>query len=124
MKKLIAVPAMLAVLAPSVALAATHYIKVSPGSQQAGGKVRLYGAVDGGCGTGSQVTIYSKAFAGATRHSFAGVPAVYAKVASNHKFSTNLTLNGALDQGKYTIGARCGGGTLGHTTLTVTPGFY
>ena len=124
MKKLIALPAMMALLAPAVALGATHYVKVSPGSQQAGGKIHLYGAVDGGCGTGAQVTIYSKAFAGATHHSFAGVPAVYAKVDSHHKFSTNLTLNGALDQGKYTIGARCGGGNLGHATLTVTPGFY
>jgi hypothetical protein len=124
MKKLIAGFAMMALLAPAVALAGTHYVKVSPGSQQSGGKIRLYGVVDGGCGTGAQVTIYSHAFAGATHHSFAGVPAVYAKVDSHHKFSTNLTLNGALDQGKYTIGARCGGGTLGHTTLTVTPGFY
>ncbi len=124
MKKLIAVPAVMALLAPTVALAATNSIKVSPGSQQAGGKIRVYGSVGSGCPTGAQVTIYSHAFEGATRKEWAGVPAVYAKVDKRHNYSTRVTLNAALQQGKYKISARCGGGNLGHTTLTVTPGFY
>jgi len=66
------------------------------------------------------VTIYSRAFKGVTRHDFGGIPAVYAKTGKHDRFSRRLTLSKKLKAGRYRIGARCGGGNLGHTSLKVT----
>ncbi len=124
MKKLIAITATLGLLAPAALAASSHYVRVSPGSVSAGSNVHVYGSVGRGCSKGSRVTIYSKAFKGSTRHNWAGVPAIFATVAGNHRFSTHVTINSSTPAAKYSVGARCGGGTLGHTSLTVTPSFY
>lgn len=124
MKKLIAPVTLLAVCAPA-ALATSAGLKASPSHVQQGSSTRLFGTTGNGCHRGSQVTIYSKAFRGSTTHRFAGVPAVFAKVGSNHKFSTHVTIQSSTSPRKYSVGARCGGGTFGHATLTVTSvGFY
>jgi hypothetical protein len=119
MKRLIAVLAVFAVAAPA-ALAASHFLKVSPSTVKAGKSVTLSGSVGSGCAKGSQVTITSKAFKGATMHEFAGVPAVYATVKKGGKFSTKVTIKKAIKAGKYHVGGRCGGGNFGSATLKVT----
>jgi hypothetical protein len=122
LKKLIAAILALAVFAPAAA-AATHFVKVSPTTVAAGLKVRVYGTVSG-CPTRDQVIITSKAFKGATRHSFAHVPALFLKQNKQHKFSSNVTLKTTIMAGNYTVSGRCGGGNFAHTKLTVTPGYY
>ncbi len=125
MKRFIAALAAFAIFAPA-ALAASHYLKVSPSTVTAGKTVRLYGSVGTGCAKGDQVTITSKAFRGATKHEFAGLPAVLTKVGKNHRFSVRVTIRTSIRAGSYHVGGRCGGGSFGAATLRVTsgPGFY
>jgi hypothetical protein len=122
MRKLIVVPVAMAVFA-SAALAGVPSFKVSPTKAQGGDKVTASGVTGSRCGPGKQVTIFSKAFAGATSHKWQGTPAVYAKVASNHKFSASVKISTNVPIGKYTVTARCSSGTLGHATLNVSQ-FY
>jgi hypothetical protein len=124
MRKLIATIVAFGLLA-SPALAASHFLKASPSTMSAGTAtpVRLYGSVGTGCAKGDQVTLTSKAFKGATKHTFAGLPAVLTKVGKNHKFSVRVTIKGSIKQGNYHIGGRCGGGNFGSATLVVL-GFY
>ena len=122
MKKLIVVPVAMAVFASS-ALAGVPSFKVSPTHAQGGNKVTASGVTGTKCGPGKQVTIFSKAFAGATSHKWQGTPAVYAKVQSNHKFSASVKISTNVPVGKYTVTARCSSGTLGHATLNVSQ-FY
>jgi hypothetical protein len=124
MRKVLATAAAFAMLAPS-ALAASHFLKVSPSTMSVGTAtpVRLYGSVGSGCAKGDQVILTSKAFKGATKHSFAGQPAVFTKVGKNHSFSVRVTIKGSIKQGNYHIGGRCGGGNFGSATLFVL-GFY
>jgi hypothetical protein len=119
MKRLIAAAAVLAVTSPA-AVAASHFLKVSPSAVKAGKSVTLSGSVDHGCQTPGQVTIYSKAFKGATTHDFAGVPAVYATADKNGKFSKKITVKKTTKAGSYHVGGRCGGGNFGSATLKVT----
>jgi hypothetical protein len=128
-KKLLAALTALALTAPAAALAVTpsgytdplaHGVHVSPSSVKAGQTVRLFGSVGSGCAKGDAVTIYSRAFKGATSANFAGVPSVSATVGNGKKFSRKLKLSSKVKPGKYHVGARCGGGNLGAATLTVT----
>ena len=118
MKRLIAAAAMLAVSSP-VALAATASIKTTPTTVKAGNAVTVSGSVAGGCSAGSQVTIYSKAFKGATTKDFAGVPAVFTKAGKGGKFSIKVTIKKTVKKGTYSVGGRCGGGNFGSSMLTV-----
>jgi hypothetical protein len=122
-KKLIAALAVLAVTAPS-ALAASHFLKVSPGITAPGERVKISGSVGGGCEIGHKgdsAVVYSKAFKGATKHTFAGVPSVSVGLskAKTGAFSFKITLSQNLKAGKYTISGRCGGGKFGQATLRV-----
>jgi hypothetical protein len=128
MKKLIVAVVGMALFAPG-ALAATssHFLKVSPAKAAQGKTVTVSGSVDHGCQIGHKgdtATIFSKAFKGATKHEFAGVPAVSASLANskNGSFSLKLTLASNVKPGKYQVGGRCGGGNFGTTTLQVTSG--
>jgi hypothetical protein len=134
-KKLVAALAGLAAFAPG-ALAASHFLKVSPSQTHPGKTVTVSGSVGTGCQTGHQgdaATIYSNAFKGATKHNFAGVPSVSASLSNskNGSFSIKITLSKKLNAGTYSVGGRCGGGNFGSAKLKVTkpassqgPGFY
>jgi hypothetical protein len=110
----------LAALLAHTAFASSHYIRVAPGSVARGHVVRVYGSVGTGCASIDQVTLYSKAFAGATTQDFAGLPAIYTRQDAHHRFSIHVRIRRAVAPGSYSIGGRCGGGNFGHATLTVT----
>jgi hypothetical protein len=118
MKKLAAALAVLS-LPVAPALAASHYIKLAPSTVARGSAVRVYGSVAGGCATSDRVTLISRAFKGATRHEFAGVPAIYAKQDAYHGFSVHVTIAKSLKKGRYSVSGRCGGGNFGAATLRV-----
>ena len=123
MKKLIAALIGLAVFVPS-ALAASHFVKVTPGSIAPGKTLTVSGSVGTGCQTGHKndaATVISKAFKGATKTSFAGVPSVSASLANskNGSFSVKVKLAKNVKTGKYTVSGRCGGGNFGSTTVKV-----
>jgi hypothetical protein len=90
--------------APNVALT------VTPRSVHRGHSVLVQG-VAGGCTSGDTVTILSHAFP--ATHSFAGVPAAFARVGSAGRFSTIVTIPRLRLAATYTVTARCGGGNLG-----------
>lgn len=124
MKKLIAALVALAVFAPA-ALAATHSLKVTPSSVAVGKTVTVSGSVGNGCQIGHKgdaATIFSKAFKGATKTNFAGVPSVSASLVNskNGAFSVKVKLSKNVKAGKYSVGGRCGGGNFGSATLKVT----
>jgi hypothetical protein len=124
LKKLIAALVGLAAFAPA-ALASSHFLKVSPSKVAQGQTVTVSGSVDHGCQIGHKgdaATIYSKAFKGATKHKFAGIPSVSASLAKskNGAFSIKVRLSPNVKTGKYSLGGRCGGGNFGSTTLKVT----
>jgi hypothetical protein len=136
LKKLIVALIGLAVFAPG-ALAASHFVKVSPGKVHRGKTVTVSGSVGTGCQighTGDVATLFSKAFKGATKHNFAGIPAVSASLAhsTDGTFSIKVKLSKNVKLGKYLVSGRCGGGNFGSTTLRVTkatsggslPGYY
>jgi hypothetical protein len=126
MKKLIVAVVGIAVFAPAaLAAAPSHFLKVSPAKVGQGQTVTVSGSVDHGCQIGHKgdvATITSKAFKGATKHNFAGVPSISASLArsTNGKFSIKVTLSSNVKPGKYSVGGRCGGGNFGSTTLKVT----
>ena len=96
-----------------------HSIQVSPNTVKAGKTVTFRGSVAGGCQTPGMVTIYSRAFKGATARHFAGVPAVSAKANAQGRFAARIRLAKTLKSGRYRISGRCGGGNFGSTTLKV-----
>src|SRR5579884_2767788 len=127
MKKLIVAIVGLAVFAPGAFAASSHFVKVSPSKVQQGNAVTITGSVGHGCQIGHKgdsATIISKAFKGATKHKFAGVPSVSASLAKskNGSFKVRVTLASNVKPGKYSVGGRCGGGKFGSTTLKVTSG--
>lgn len=97
-----------------------HFVKVSPRNVNAGNAISVSGAVGNGCRKPGRVTIYSRAFKGAARHEFAGVPAIFSASNRNGKFSKRVTIKKTIKPGRYHVGARCGGGNLGSATLRVT----
>ncbi len=128
MKKLIVAVVGLAVFAPGAfAATSSHFLKVSPTKVGQGNTVTVTGSVGNGCQIGHKgdsATIFSKAFKGATKHNFAGVPSVSASLAksTNGTFKVKVTLATNVKPGKYSVGGRCGGGNFGTTTLKVTSG--
>jgi hypothetical protein len=87
-----------------------------------GGAVLIRGHA-GTCAVGDSVTILSHAFP--TRHTFAGVPAVFARVRTGNAFSISIRVPRLLRPGRYLVSARCGGGNLGIArVLTVTSQAY
>src|SRR5947209_7780733 len=128
MKKLIVAIVGLAALAPgALAASPSHFVKVSPSKVAQGQTVTVSGSVDHGCEIGHKgdvATIYSRAFKGATRHKFAGVPAVSASLARSKfgKFQVKVTLSSNVKPAKYTVSGRCGGGLFGSAKLKVTSG--
>ena len=85
-------------------------INVSPGSVRAGEVVRVYGAAPG-CPAGNEVTLISPAFSAANE--FAGVPAVFAAVGTDGRYSVRTRIPASRRPGTYQITGRCGGGNLG-----------
>lgn len=137
MKKIVVALVGLAVFAPG-ALAATHFLKVSPGKVAAGKTVTVSGSVAKGCRighSGDSATIYSRAFKGITKKSFAGIPAVTASLSKSKSgaFSIGVKLSKSVKAATYSVTGRCGGGNFGSANLRVTkpsstpppgPGFY
>ena len=66
MKKLIPAAAVLALVVPSVALAAAS-LKISPSSVKHGGVLKLSGSVGNNCQKGATVTLASEAFKGGNK---------------------------------------------------------
>jgi hypothetical protein len=97
----------------------THFVKISPSTVKAGNMTTVSGAVGNGCKKPGQVTIYSRAFKGATRHEFAGLPAISSTTNRKGKFSKRVTIKKTIKPGRYHVGARCGGGNFGSATLRV-----
>lgn len=95
-----------------------HYLRVSPGKVKHGRTTTVSGAVGKGCK--GPATVYSRAFKGATKNQFAGVPAFYIKLDKKGRFSKRVTIRKSVKPGSYHIGGRCGGGNFGGTTLKVT----
>jgi hypothetical protein len=128
MKKLIVAVVGLAVFAPgALAASSSHFLKVTPSKAAQGKTITVSGSVGHGCQIGHKsdsATIFSKAFKGATKHNFAGVPSVSASLAKskNGSFSVKVTLSNSVKPGKYSVGGRCGGGNFGTTTLKVVSG--
>jgi hypothetical protein len=98
--------------------AVTVALTVKPRTVPRGGSALVSG-VAGDCTAGDQVTIISRAFA--STHSFAGVPALFARVGSAGRFAATARIPAARRLGTYLLTARCGGGNLGVSArLTVT----
>ena len=124
LKKLIAAVIGLAVFAPG-ALAASHFVKVSPGKVSPGKRVTVSGSVGKGCRSGHKgdvAIVFLKAFKGATKHTFAGVPSVSASLSRSRAgaFSIKIKLSPHLKHGTYAVTGRCGGGTFGSAKLKVS----
>jgi hypothetical protein len=85
-------------------------IKADPNPMHRGDLVRVYGNT-GGCRSG--LTLLSGAFSHAQE--FAGVPAIYAAVDSNGRYSVVTRIPSTRRPRVYSIGARCGGGNMGVT---------
>jgi hypothetical protein len=98
----------------------SHFVKVSPRSVKAGHSVIVSGAVGNRCQKPGRVTLVSRAFKGAARHRFAGVPAILIPTSRRGRFSKKVTIKRAVRGRRYHIGARCGGGHFGSAALRVT----
>ncbi len=104
-------------LGPPVSFAEGPSIHVSPARVRAGGRVRVSGLA-GGCPQGDEVTLLSRAFP--PGQEFAGVPAVSATVDGHDSYAVRVRIPANRAPGRYTIGARCGGGNFGVSrTFTV-----
>jgi hypothetical protein len=97
----------------AAASASAVYLLVTPGTVHRGALVYIKGNA-GDCPRGDAVTILSRAFS--RLHSFAGVPAVYAKVGAGGRFHATTRIPLGRQVGKYVVTARCGGGNLGLAT--------
>jgi hypothetical protein len=97
-----------ALLAGAAAAAPSPTIVANPVHR--GHLVRVHGVVPG-CGARNSVTLISRAFAHV--HFFAGLPAVFARVGSNDRYSVRTRIPATRRPGRYRITGRCGGGNLG-----------
>jgi hypothetical protein len=97
---------------PAITFREGPSIHVSPRSVFAGGTVRV-GGLAGGCPTGDQVTLISRAFP--HTHDFAGLPAAFATVRPDDTYATFVTIPASRAPKRYGISARCGGGNFGVT---------
>jgi hypothetical protein len=85
-------------------------LTVTPSSVRRGHIVIIRGFA-GDCPLGDAVTILSRAFR--HTHSFAGVPAVFARVRAGGRFGIRPRIPAHRAAGRYDLTARCGGGNLG-----------
>ena len=114
-----AVAASLLVAASAGAVRSSVSLTVAPATVKPGHRVIIRGNADG-CSLGNAVTIISHAFSNA--HSFAGVPAVFARVRTGGKFGIRPRIPATRHAGTYGVTARCGGGNLGVSAhITVHP---
>ena len=105
-----------AVAATAVAAPTRVSLTVTPTTVHRGALVIVRGNA-GACPVGDTVTIMSRAFA--RTHTFAGVPAVGAKVRARHRFNVSTRIPAGKRPGRYGVNARCGGGNLGITAHLV-----
>jgi hypothetical protein len=82
-----------------------------PQSIDAGKVLKVNGAPVGGCGAGSEVVVYSRAFA-TDDDEFAGIPAADATVRKSGRWTLHVRIRKSAE-GNYRVGARCNGGSLG-----------
>jgi hypothetical protein len=94
------------------------FLDVDPPTVGAGGRVRAFGSVRGGCPRGDTVTIISRAFDPAQE--FAGVPAIFARVGPQGAFSVKTLIPSDRAAGRYMLSGRCGGGNFASASLRVT----
>jgi hypothetical protein len=102
----------IAAFAAAPAAATSPRLRVSPAVVHRGGTVRVHGALPG-CPRGDEVTLISRAFGGHGRGSFAGVPAVFARIGTGGAYSTRVRISHSRAARRYTITGRCGGGNIG-----------
>jgi hypothetical protein len=100
-------------------------LAVSPRKTNPGKTITVSGDVGAACQTGHKgdaAIVYSKAFKGATKHSFHRVPSVSVSLSKTHNgtFSFKLKLSKRLTAGTYAVNGRCGGGKFASATLKVT----
>jgi hypothetical protein len=86
-------------------------LKVNPQRARAGRAVRVSGNVAGRCAVGGIIAVRSRAFI--ARRPPAGVPAIFAVVASNGSFSARTRIPAGRKPGRYQLTGRC----LGHGGL-------
>jgi hypothetical protein len=102
-----------------IAAAAKPSIRFTPNPVHAGAVVRVHGSA-GGCSVGEAVTVLSRAFP--HTHTFAGVPAVLAKVRPNGFYGKRVRIPLHRNPDSYRATARCGGGNFGIVSrLHVSP---
>ncbi len=100
------------------AAAARVALSVAPRTVRRGGAVVVRGLA-GDCPSSDTVTVLSRAFS--PTHTFAGVPALLARVGTAGRFSASARIPSSRRPGSYLLTARCGGGNLGVSArLTVT----
>jgi hypothetical protein len=99
-------------LQPAITFREGPTIHVTPRAVPAGGSVRV-GGLAGGCPTGDQVTLISRAFP--HTHDFAGLPAVFTPVRPDDTYATFVHIPASRAKTTYAITARCGGGNFGVT---------
>jgi hypothetical protein len=104
------VAVVVALAAPSAAVATRPSLTVAPPSVVRGHVIILSGSAPG-CPAGDAVKLLSRAFV--RTHVFAGVPAVYARVRRGGAFAVRTRIPAARAPGRYAVTARCGGGNLG-----------
>jgi hypothetical protein len=97
---------------PAITFREGPSIHATPRSVVRGQSVRV-GGLAGGCPTGNQVTLISRAFP--HTHDFAGQPAVFARVRSDDTYATFVRIPANRARKRYAITARCGGGNFGVT---------
>jgi hypothetical protein len=102
----------------SLRVTRSAFLDVDPPTVGAGGRVRAFGSVRGGCPSGDTVTIISPAFDPAQE--FAGVPAIFARVGRHGAFSVKTTIPSNRAAGRYVLSGRCGGGNFASAGLRVT----
>jgi hypothetical protein len=88
-----------------------------PRSIDAGKVLKVNGAPVGGCGAGSEVVVYSRAFATGDDE-FAGISAADATVRKSGRWTLHVRIRKSAE-GNYRVGARCNGGSLGVRVLRV-----
>jgi hypothetical protein len=110
MRRALAIGLVAASLWTGLAAAAAPSLTVTPTTVHRGHIVTLKGSADG-CTAGNTVFLISRAFV--RTHSFAGLPAVLAKVRYGGAFRVTTRIPARKKVGRYGITARCAGGNLG-----------
>jgi hypothetical protein len=91
-----------------------------PQEINAGKVLKVNGAPVGGCGAGSEVVVFSRAFA-TDDDEFRGIPAADARVRTSGRWTLHVRIRKSAE-GNYRVGARCNGGSLGTRVLRVEEG--